>query len=277
MTHKTIGGKELVEWSDIFSVSSENYLVLNSDFYKLLNKYFLTSNNIKSLVEKQNEFLTKSELTKLNNLFSETETLKKELLKQLSVFNEMVKKELADFKKEIEKLKKDMNDFVEGKKQELSKKFIFEISDPISDKNKAIKNTLIEFHKEICNGIDEYKYKDNFIEQFKKIIPELDLNLFTKRYLLEYATNEKYWKRGDDTYENDFSNSNIDHALRKLINDISAGCEANKLEIYQTSDNKIGFRLIEKQKKETKTKQDIKEIEESEEQEESEESDIYGN
>ncbi|MFA5723657.1 MAG: hypothetical protein WC979_05345 [Candidatus Pacearchaeota archaeon] len=221
MSHKTLSGKELVEWNEIFEVR-EGYLNLNSEFLKLLNLYFFDRSKLEELKK-----LSK-DLIELKNNYQVLDKEKSEKINQeLSLFEAKIQEFNSELKDTLIKAKKEIKDFSESCKQELSKKFLLELESKITDKNKAIMKVLKEFYSKIIK-INDYQVMDKFKIKFQEIIPSLDIDKQTKNSLLEICSNKDNWQRLDSNYENqrEWDNIRLSEALRIMINYIASGYEA---------------------------------------------------
>lgn len=288
---KDIFGNWKVEVTDLV-IADDNGLFLTQRGYNVLSQYLTPLDLTEELLNNyeiidNNLFELKKEFSKNDDLRSELIEIKKSVLKKLSELKKLKNKKAEFVKKEIEiinnnltKLAKtteqELKDLGENYKKELHKKFLEELGKPISDKNKAIRETLTNLHNRVCEGIDNYNQQENFVNQFKEVVEKIDLNLETKRNLLEWVTNEEYWDRSDNRYKYDFSNVAIHHALRKLINDISAGCEPNELLVFINPQNKLICKNVNSVVREQSSIKQKKEVE-SEDSELNENGDLYGN
>jgi len=271
--------RNLLEEEDIYTFNSETQSwSLNKEFSDILKEDF-------SINKKHTNII--NSIFELKKEFEEINPLKESLLKELTEFEKLKELKTIIINKEIEEIKnfsfkikedikKDIDSYkknIENYKKELHKNFLEELGKPISDKNKAIRETLTNLHNRICGGIDDYTQRDIFTNQFKEVVEKINLHLETKRNLLEWVTNEDFWKRDDERYKFDFSNFAIHNALRKLINDISAGCEPNELLVFINPQNKLVCKNVNcvTEKEQTIIKQ--KEAVESEANEETENGD----
>lgn len=282
---KTSWGNQSYDLSiwDLVKVNDSGEVVLSNEFFNdVLSIYFLTNKEYKIINNKLSEL--KQELSKTDDVKTDLLKLKESLIKELTELKQLKNKKAEIVNKEIEiinnnftKFKKEseqtLKELSEKYNQELHKKFLEELGKPISDKNKAVRETLTNIHNRICEGIDDYNKKDIFVKQFSEVVEKINLHLETKRNLLEWVTNGDFWKRDDERYKFDFSNFAIHNALRKLINDISAGCEPNELLVFINPQNKLVCKNVNSviEKEQTTIKQ--KEAVESEDNEETENGD----
>jgi len=200
---KDIFGNWKVEVTDLVS-ADDNGLFLTQSGYNVLSQHLTPINLTEELLKNykiinNNLSELKKEFSKNDDLRNELIEIKKNVLKELSELKKLKNKKAEFVKKEIEiinnnltKLAKtteqELKDLGENYKKELHKKFLEELGKPISDKNKAIRETLTKLYNRICEGIDDFNQKDVFVNQFKEVVEKIDLNLDTKRNLLEWVT-----------------------------------------------------------------------------------------
>jgi len=209
--------------AELVTIEELNYLV---EYVKDIETKIL------SIEKEGNNFLRKENYSEVINQLNEIEKIKAGLINEFYKFaeinrhfEELKQKEFLEFR---EALKKNYEFY----QDQLSKQFLLELGKPISEKNKEIKKVLQEFYNSIKEGIDDYRERDSFINKLKEVLESIDLHQETKINLLEWATNDFYWDRGNNNYNNEWSNENLKHSLRKLINGLTADCDSGKLKVF---------------------------------------------
>jgi len=270
------GEKNLIEFEDLLDINEQGKTQLSSNFYKCLNKYFMS----------------KEDRGKINDIIKTLEQLKKDYEEMNEKKSEALQEELnqiAEHSKqtflEINEIAKQernkIRKLVEEKKGKLIKQYKSEMVRNLDNRELETLNILEEILiKKFSDRSDRniYGFSPQEVIKIKaelnKAIPNTLLKSEIKFKILQYARDN--WKEGYKGSEI-YNNSELKECLSKICDALRSGYDTQRLlETTQTREDKE----IEENKDLQVAKAEVtifnkqnEEIEESE----SGENDLYGN
>ncbi len=236
--------RELLEFEDLFSRDNKGGCHLNKDFTWFISQHFLSKS------KKQDIEKLVSELKALKTNHENLNKKKQEIInEELKVLQETQKTLVQSLKASAEQHKKEFTEFAQKNKEELYKKHLEEISEPLTNKNEFVMEELRKFQRELQKGFTDKKQVENFINTFEKVIPKLILLKETRAVLLELGTYRTFWRKEEDTER--ITNPPLSHVLRGLVIRIEAGFEPDELIIC--AEGKHSYKVTSVQKIKDKT------------------------
>lgn len=227
MTHTTITGKELLEWKEIF-IQDRGRWDLTPNFSNLLNKYFLTQEDIKDIEP------IKKTLKDLQKRFEELENRKSEGIEQeLKEISEQIKaykkdiaqaiqtalKEIKEAEQKKGNILKEIKELQEQSVKRLDSEILKKIPVQVKPEDLDTLKILKDFHN---RGVtDREKGLSNLWADMRETIPKLNLTPKIKFSMLQ-AIGEP---------------DKLCSVLRNIMDGLRAGLDLNNIITSKKKDN----------------------------------------